>query len=256
MTDKEKLEKVKKILLIILIFFSYFIFTYNLCIALAGSLFIIIFSYLYWPKTWKNYLGININIITFLIFIALLAIVTLSTYFIIKSISISNNIPFLSKFNFDFDFLQTIGQTLNEELIFGGLILLSLKRKLKNRHTLFISILIAIVFSLFHLLFFGLNRLVSNRGILSVLTLFNLFLFRLITNLLIFYLDHIFYAWAIHLGWNIIFFQTTSLAKFNELTLFNTFIGTTQVLYFLIFLLLLSSIIILLIKKKKQQYTT
>ena len=73
---------------------------------------------------------------------------------------------------------------------------------------------------------------------------FNLFLFRFITNILIIYTDHIFYAWAIHFGWNVIFLRNIIQTNFNEPKLFNAFIGTKQMLLFLLVLLLLSFIII------------
>lgn len=246
-----KMKNIKKVILIILIIISFIKFTYTYYnISLMGTLFILFFSYLCWPKTWLDYLGFKIDIRTVVVFFILLIFVASSSYFIIKYISFVKDIDFLTIFKFDLAFLQTIGQTLNEEIIFGGLILLSLKRFFSGKHSSVISMVIAVIFSVFHLLFFHICS-EANRGNLLFLTLFNLFIFRLITNNMIIYTNHIFYAWAIHFGWNVVFLRNVIQTGFNEPKLFNTFIGSKIMLLFLLLLLLFSFFIIYYTKNSK-----
>ncbi len=236
---------VKKIILVILIIISHIGLTYSgYGTALIGSLLIILFSYLYCPKTWKANLGLKINFVSFLISVGLLFFTLFSAYFIIKSISNSEGIFFSGKLNSCFYYMHTMGQTLNEEMILGGLLLLSLKRIFKNKYSLTMAISIALVFAILHLFFYKYIVIGLNRGNLSFLTISNLFLVGLIRNILILYFDHILYAWAIHLGWNTIFFTNLSILKFSEPVLFNTFLGTLHMLFFLITVLLVIVIIV------------
>ncbi|MBN2531289.1 MAG: hypothetical protein JXB88_00280 [Spirochaetales bacterium] len=246
------MKAVKKIFFISFIIFSFIGFTYtSYKISFIGSLFIIVFSWWCWPGNFREYLGIKFDRMTFFIFPALLILVIASSYFIIKSISLSGNIRFVNAIPCGFSLLQTIGQTFNEELICGGLLLLSLKRSFHKKYLLIISILIALLFSVLHLLFYQVCA-EPNRGILTFLTLCNLFLFRLITNTLIIYTDHIFYAWAIHFGWNIIFLGNFIQANLNEPALFNTFIGTIHLTFYLIILLAAASLLVYYIRKGQQ----
>ena len=127
--------------------------------------------------------------------------------------------------------VHTVGQTLNEEMVLGALLLRAVRSRLKSIHPLAISAGVALLFSLAHYAFYRARPSWSwNYGTLSVATLASLFAIGVVRNNCILSTGNVGYAWAIHLGWNAVFVNGTyrwpgSYAELAEPAMFNAILG-------------------------------
>ncbi|MBN2362690.1 CPBP family intramembrane metalloprotease [candidate division WOR-3 bacterium] len=243
-TSAKTLKILKTVLYYFLVFCSYILFTYTgYDISLIGSFLIIGLTLLFWQKKWAYKLGLKLKFTDLVVFIVIFLLVFISSYFIIMSICHQKDLLFNRKISIHFSIIQTIGQTFNEELVYGALLFLPIIRRFPKKYSISASLIMAVVFALFHLLFYRIC-IGQNRGYLSFLTIFNLFLAGFIRNNLIIYSGHIYWAWALHLAWNMLFFGYYIVHGFNEPELFNNFVGTIQMLVFLGGLSIISFILI------------
>lgn len=136
-----------------------------------------------------------------------LIILTLINYYFIISITGNNTIVYIPRIvsgNRQL-YVHTVFQTLNEEIMMGSVLLFSLKNKFNKLQPLFISIIVAAVFSIAH--YFVYRYLFSiGSGILGISALISLFAVGVIRNNFIVSFNHIAYSWMLHLSWNWIFF--------------------------------------------------
>jgi hypothetical protein len=251
--------KIVKIGAIVLIPISYLAMTYsNWWKAPAASLLIALLATIAWSRQGLSVIGLKIPSDQIGVSLLILFIVTISATVAIPAIATAEDIFFIpnwEKPRWTLALSHTIGQTLNEEIVMGALLL----KPARNRpNLLFIcaaSIIIAGVFSLGHYLFYlAIPAGFFNHGTLTASTLVSLFAIGVVRNNCILGTNHIGYAWAIHLGWNTIFINSDYYIKSGrwsllpEPVIFNTILGNKYMA--LVNVLLMGLSFMLLLKKK------
>lgn len=199
----------------------------------AASLLIVLLASLVWPKRGLDAVGLRIPLAQIGISLLILCIVAVAAHKTIPVITAPENIAFVSAWESKrwASLAHTTAQTLNEEMVLGALLLKMVKRKLKSAHPCVTSAAIALVFSLAHYLFYYARPPGSwNYGMLSVATLTSLFAIGMVRNNCILSTGNIGYAWALHLGWNAIFINSTytwqnSYTPLAEPAIFNAILG-------------------------------
>jgi hypothetical protein len=153
--------------------------------------------------------------------------------------------------------LHTLGQTLNEEIVLGWILLTSLHRRLPQVSLPALALIVALIFAVLHLIFFA-ARPSDNHiyGILSAATVFSLFAVGTLRNNLILGMGSITLAWGVHLGWNLIFIGSAYTweetgSKLAEPAIFNVVFGYTPIILLLTGLMGLSMLIFYLPVAKK-----
>lgn len=163
----------------------------------------------------------------FLSFLLLIPLI-IGSYYLINQIRIQNNLGF--GIGYVQNFAHIFFYTLNEELIVGGLLLISLKNKYEKLNQIFISIGVAIFFSVIHYVFYRWVFQGPAQGILTILTLISVLLIGMIRNNIILKTGHIGYSWALHFSWMVImfgcaFYKPSNAVQLSESERFNLFIG-------------------------------
>jgi hypothetical protein len=130
------------------------------------------------------------------------------------------------------------------------MLVFSINKLLNGKYKVFSVVFISIVFSLLHFVFYHYLALSTHRGILTILTLINLFIFGLVRNITISYFGHLYYAWSIHIGWNLIFLSSFVTEPVSEANKFNMYVGSYLTLLLTI---LLFSFIMFAIKYKAKK---
>lgn len=204
--------------------------------SVTGSCLIVAGGWIAWPRTWRQWLGLGIGrrrlVLTGIALVCALAV----SAPLILAIAHSAGVTFMPKYSFDpgpMGYMQTVGQTLNEELVLGAILLTAISKLLRRAPTIAIAVLVAGVFSVLHYVFYAYAVQGWNRGILSVASLVSLFIAGVIRNHLILSTGHIGYAWALHLGWNAVFMGGVFVGRrvvLNEPDCFNLFLGSPYVL--------------------------
>jgi len=127
-------------------------------------------------------------------------------------------------------YLHTLGQTLNEEMLFGGLILFALRRAFAKASPLVIASLVAVGFSLLHFVFYAWVVFSPNSGFLTASALFVLLAVGMLRNTLILRAGHIAYSWAVHLSINLVgllgLFKFENGVELSEPQVFNFILGS------------------------------
>lgn len=178
-------------------------------VGLLGSILIILLGKLAWRETWANWLGLKFNQKSISFSIICLPFIIIASSLVILRISAMNNISYLSSFA-DFDipgYIHSFSQTFNEEMILGALLLNSLRKTLSTLHPLGISMSVAAVFALLHYPFYAWVVIGRHSGKITILALLTLFTIGVVRNNLILKTGHIGYAWALHFGFNVVFFR-------------------------------------------------
>ena len=151
----------KKFLLVILLLITHLFMSYNGSLlpwrAVVGSVLIAVIARTTWPSDWKDRLGLRIPARDALLSMVLAPILMFLLYWAIRFIVSSQNIAFQPSLSWpgvlDMGTLHTLGQTLNEELLFGALLLTALCKKYPQAHPLPLAGSVALVFSLLHYVF-------------------------------------------------------------------------------------------------------
>jgi hypothetical protein len=228
--------------------------------SVVGSVLIVLLSKIAWPRRGTAVIGLKMSAKELGLSVLLFGIVLLGSFWLVETIVRREGIQFAPFYKNEEGWLMvihTIGQTLNEELVLGALLLLFIRSRFKTVSPLLISAGAALVFCLFHSAFFGLRPpQAPNYGSLSLATLLSLFLVGVTRNNCILSTNHIGYAWAIHLGWNIAFMNGSfywpgSNTKLIEPAMFNLILGDGLLLVVTTMLMILS--LTLFLKEKMWQ---
>ena len=234
----------KKFLLVVLLLITHLFMSYNGSLlpwrAVVGSVLIAVIAHAAWPSDWKDRLGLRIPARDALLSIALAPILMFLLYWAIRFIVSPQNIVFQPSLSLsgvlDLGTLHTLGQTLNEELLFGALLLTALCKKYPKSHPLLLAGSVALVFSLLHYVFYRWIVLPGYGGSLTASALFVLLAIGLLRNTLILKAGHIAYSWSLHFSINLV--GLTALYTFEngvELTepqIFNRILGAPGVVFF------------------------
>lgn len=225
------------VLLLLLIFI---LFTYNLWwLAPFGSALIILLSYAAWPGRNLDLLGLKIPPVQGLISLLIAAVAAATAWILVSATTPTQGIavtPLWQRGKWFALVVHTIGQTLNEEMLLGSLLLKSIAGRFQRLSLAAVSILAALAFSLLHYAFYAFRPPdIINYGMLSLVALASIFAAGLLRNNCILSTGNIGFAWAIHFGWNLIFIDslyiyTTSQAELSEPELFNAVFGNSAVL--------------------------
>lgn len=227
-----------KVLLIFLLFVTHLLMSYGGSIwplrALIGSVLIGVIARMAWPARWKDQLGLRMPLQDGLWAIALAPILMSLLYGVVKTIANAQDIfyqPAWSQYGiFDSLYLHTLGQTLNEEMLFGALILYAMRCKFNQGYLLPIAALVAACFSLLHYIFYRWIVLPGYSGILTLGTLFVLFAIGVLRNVLILRKNHIAYAWSLHFSINLVgligLYRFSNGRKLCEPEVFNFILGS------------------------------
>lgn len=241
MNLQDSAKTAKKSVLTVLLLLAYVLTSYGGSVfpvrSLVGSLLIMLIARAIWPLAWKERLGLRFRprdlVLAAILASPLMALIAL----VVRWTALSQNVLYQSPFTqhgiLNPVYLHTLGQTLNEEMILGALLLYTLRKAFNKVHPLFIAAVVAAWFSLLHYVFYGWIVVDQNSGRLTAGTLFTLFAVGLLRNTLILKTRHIAYAWSLHLSIN-----TTGLlglymgARGNELVepqIFNLILGSPGV---------------------------
>ncbi len=111
-------------------------------------------------------------------------------------------------------YLYHIPQTFNEEMISGALLLKKAKQLLSRFHDMWVAAIISAIFSAAHIVFYLVTP--AQQGTLTLFAVISLFFVGWIRNTLILTTGNIYYAWMLHLTWNILFFPSFYFIKFTS----------------------------------------
>ena len=214
---------------------------------MVGTGVILLISFLIWQKDSFKKVGLKISKKEIPVALLILIIITLGSYWLISTIAAENNVTFVPFFQEKFFYrgvLKTIGQTLNEEIVLGALLLGYIRHVFKKPNPIIISIAVALIFSLFHFLFYYFRiSAFADFGVLTFPCLLSLFFAGILRNNCILSTGHIGYAWALHFGWNLAFMDSRffiGTKAVSEPGLFNLFLGNTSVIVAIFSVMLLS----------------
>ena len=147
--------------IILLILLVFVFFTYNIWwLAAFGSLLIIVLSFAAWPDRNIEQLGLRIPPSQAGIALLLCLLATLCAWLLISFVAPAQAIqltPLWHRSTWVFLIVHTLGQSLNEEMVLGSLLLKYAAGKLPKLPPAAISILVALAFSLLHYAFYGLR---------------------------------------------------------------------------------------------------
>ncbi len=224
----------------ILLLLVFLLFTYNTWwLAPLGSALIILLSYAVWPGRNINLLGLKIPPKQGLVSLGLAAGTTGIAWLLIGAVTPTQGIavtPLWSRANWFALVVHTLGQTLNEEMLLGALLLKSFSERFRRLSPQAVSILIALVFSLLHYAFYAFRPPgMINYGTLSLVALASVFAAGVLRNNCILSTGNIAFAWAIHFGWNLVFIDSVYLlsaaqVELSEPQMFNAVLGSLPVL--------------------------
>jgi hypothetical protein len=217
---------------------TYFFLTYaDWWMAPVASALIVLLAGLAWPGKGPDAVGLRIPLAQIGISLLVLCIVAVAAGGIIPAIAASERIAFTPVWESRkwTAVAHTVGQTLNEEMILGVLLLTSIRKKARSVHPCITSAAVALMFSLVHYLFYRARSPGSwNHGTLSAATLVSLFAIGTVRNNCILSTGNVGYAWALHLGWNAVFIDSTytwpsTNTRLAEPAMFNAILGNTAV---------------------------
>jgi len=203
-------------------------------VSLAGTGLILVCLKLGWPREWLALAGLRIRgkqaALSVGLFLAALAVSLVLVHRAASAPGI-RFVPVYERAGLGSVFVHTVGQTVNEEIVLGALLLAALSRWTGNRRLILVSVGVALVFAALHFAFYAL-RTESDRnyGRLTAAALIAVFGVGVLRNNLILASRHIGYAWAIHLGWNLVCFHSLVVRDgqprpINEPERFNLLLG-------------------------------
>jgi membrane protease YdiL (CAAX protease family) len=173
---------------------------------LLGSLLIVLIARRIWPADWKDWLGLSMRRRDALLAAALAPILMALLYFTVQAIIAEQELTYLSPLAgyglLSLVYLHTLGQTLNEEMLLGALLLNASRRKFDHARPLWIVATIALLFALLHYIFYRWIVIPEYGGILTASALFVLFALGVLRNTLIVKTGHIAYSWSVHFSLN------------------------------------------------------
>lgn len=215
--------------------------------SLLGSFLIVFVAWLAWRRDWPEKLGLQATGTQWLLSLLAFSIACVAAWILITAACQAKGIHLTPIWQREDRFtlaLHTLGQTFNEEIVLGWLLLTTLQRGLPWLRPPGLALIVGVIFTVAHFVFY-LARPPDNfnQGILSVATLLTVFAVGTVRNNLILGTGTIALAWGVHLGWNLIFIDSTYFSMFdaggklNEPEVFNVVFGYTQVIVLMILLL-------------------
>ena len=243
-----------------LIILIYLLLTYSGGLwALLGSVLIVLVAWLAWRQQWAEHLGLRASTAQWLLALLVLCLAAVAAWVLIPAACQAQGIyltPIWRRDDWIILALHTLGQTLNEEIVLGWILLTSLHRRLPRVCLPALALIVALIFAGLHLVFFTARPPENlNHGILSAATLLSLFAVGALRNNLILGMGSIALAWGMHLGWNLIFIDSAYTweetgTKLAEPAIFNAVFGYTPIVVFLTALMLASLLIFRITGKK------
>jgi membrane protease YdiL (CAAX protease family) len=239
-----------KFALIFLMFLTHILMSYNGSFlplrALVGSFLIAIIARAAWPTQWKARLGLGIPSRAAVWAIGLAVFLILSLYWMVRMIAGLQNIAYQSPIAeygiLSLVYLHTLGQTLNEEMLFGALILAGMQRAFSRTSPFLIASLVAFGFSGLHFIFYAWVVLPPNSGALTASALFVLLGIGMLRNTLILKTGHIAYSWSVHLCINLVgligMYSFENGVELTEPQVFNYILGSPVAVILSCFVLL------------------
>lgn len=218
-----------------LLLLVFLLFTYNTWwLAPVGSAIIILLSYLVWPGRNIDLLGLNIPLRQGLVSLAIASGVMVIAWLVLLAVTPGQDIaitPVWRRTAWLALLAHTLGQTLNEEMLLGALLLKSVSSRFRRLPAPAVSILVGLIFSLLHYAFYAFRPpQVINYGMLSLVALASIFAAGVLRNNCILSTGNIAFAWAIHFGWNVIFIDSSytnaiTHVDLSEPQMFNAVLG-------------------------------
>ena len=217
---------------------GYALMTYNLFSAwwasLAGTALILWFARLARPGDWIERTGLRVPAHAAAFAIVLCAGCAALALVLIDRATAAAGVGFSAFSEFEgwhLRALATAGQTLNEEIVLGALLLWMVSTRWKGALPITIAVAVAALFAVFHLGFYALRpESVVNQGLVGLPALLSLFAIGVLRNDLILGTGHVGYAWGIHFGWNLVFFNSgyaraDGSGALDEPEMFNSVLG-------------------------------
>ncbi len=251
MTEKFKKWAFFSLLIVTHLLLSYYYFGkwWN---SSLGTLLIVGICYAIWRKEFLLFSGLKLKIKSSIFSVIFAGIIVFVSFWMMSQLAsaVDVKIEFTGWKNAYHD----VFYTLNEEIVFGSVVLFSLVRQQKV-HPLMASLGLALVFSLAHFIFY--KWVFLEKGILEISTMASLFFITVFRNNLILHTGHIAYSWALHFGWMVIMFGCQHINLQNktglsELTRFNLYLGSNA----MVAVTLLLAVASLFFMNKNHQYFT
>jgi hypothetical protein len=179
-------------------------------IAALATAVILLLGWLAYGRAWRERFGLATGVRGGFVFLATIAIVLPGSFLLLRTLGASAGLAFdlggvLERPQW---LAFTTFQTLNEELVVGALLILSLDRRYPGRRKM-IAIGIAGVFGLLHVALYGSphQAMFGNTPVLlEPLTVASLVCVGIVRNAVILIRGDIAVAWGLHLGFNVPFF--------------------------------------------------
>lgn len=207
---------------------------------IPSTISIVFITFVFYKKKWLDLLGLRSSFRQLAqAFVLMLLFCAISFLVISWSLSANGHALIFAEI---FDYFVVPFQTLNEEMIFRSLLLsILLKLGLSKNKTV---ILPALIFSLFHWVFYSYIMLPENRGPINLEALITLFMFGVAANSLFLKFRNIYFSWALHCGWNMHRFgskiapigESDFRKGVHEYMTFNLLEGSTLIMILSIFL--------------------
>ncbi|UCG28251.1 MAG: hypothetical protein JSV24_02505, partial [Bacteroidales bacterium] len=206
-----------------------------------GTLLIVFFAFRIWPADFLTQTGLKISARKLMYSLILVVILSTGAYILMKSIASENGITI--QYETFTNYIHDIFYTLNEEIVLGAVLLGIIRRKFTTLHPAMISLLVAVIFMIFHYIFY--RWIFTDSGILMVSTLTSLLFVGILRNNLILFTGHVGYAWAFHASWMAVMFgcnhlYTTDGQLLSELERFNLYLGSPKILPLIAILMLIT----------------
>jgi hypothetical protein len=194
--------------------------------AYIGTLLIVFLAFLLWNRQPIKTLGLGFAGNTWFQAILLAISVTFISYVFIQYLADTSGIQI--SYSHWKNYYHDVFYVLNEEIMLGALVLQLLMRS--GLKPMAASLVLAVGFSIIHFVFY--LWIFDDRGVLTVLTLVNLFLIGFIRNSLILFTGHIAFSWALHFGWIAVMFGSYHAfldgTRVPEPVRFNTYVGSWE----------------------------
>ncbi|MEW5870706.1 MAG: hypothetical protein AB1894_15645 [Chloroflexota bacterium] len=226
-----------KTALVVLMFVTHVLMSYSggwsIWLSSLGSVLIGILAWVTWPAQWKERLGLKIPWWEALLAAALAPVWMALLYAAIRAITPPQGITYLTVFAVEgfvnLSCLHLLGQTLGQEMLFGALLLYTVRQKFAKASLLLVATLAALCFSLLHSVFYRWIVMPANGGRLTLGALFVLLAIGVLRNTLILKSGHIAYAWSLHLSISLVGLAGTYISasgtELGEAAIFNSILG-------------------------------
>ncbi len=206
---------------------------YGVWVPLAGSASICLFAWLAWGAEWTTWTGMRMSgkdaRLSFVLFLVCLGGAKVLIDLAAREVGVER-VSIAAPLLWRPELLHHVGQTLNEEIILGAVLLNVSLRKFERARLIGISVALATVFAFLHFAFYWCRSASSfNEGALSIGSLLAVFGGGVLRHNLILTSGHIGYSWALHLALNVVLFagyRSSRGVLLSEPQLFDNLLGT------------------------------